>query len=170
MGGDQGILDHELAISASRFTPVGPDLIPTGEIAPVSGTPFDFTSPARIGDRIDLADDQLANGQGFDHNFALDLGAPANDRGERLAAKLFAPSSGLEMEVWTTEPGLQFYSGNLMGRGRLPGRRPLGKRAGLCLEAQRFPDSPNRPQFPDSILRPGERLESSTSLVFRWLR
>ena len=166
LSGDSTIADHELAIRASRYTPVGMDLIPTGEVARVAGTPLDFTKAALIGERIDSDHRQLANALGYDHNFVLDLDSHANKYGEKLAARLFSPSSSISMEVWTKEPGLQFYSGNFLGRGKRPGRRPLTRRAGLCLETQRFPDSPNKPQFPDAILRPGQRLATSTSFVF----
>jgi aldose 1-epimerase len=160
------ILDHVLMIDADAFTPVDARLIPSGEIRPVAGTPFDFRSPTRIGERIGQRDEQLLFGQGYDHNFVLNRNGADQASGEALAARVFAPSSGRLMEVWTTEPGVQFYSGNALGRSPLPGRRPLTRRSGFCLETQHYPDSVNRPEFPNVILRPGERYRSSTSFLF----
>jgi len=154
------ILGHELTIPASRFTPVDASLIPTGELRAVTGTPFDFRSPARIGARIGAPDDQLAAAGGYDHNFVLDRG-PAG--GLVLAARLFEPGSGRVLEILTTEPGIQLFPGNTLRGG------PAGKRGrefrphcGLALETQHFPDSPNRPEFPSTVLRPGEELASRT--------
>jgi aldose 1-epimerase len=149
------ILGHWLTINADRFTPVGSDLIPTGEIQPVDGTPLDFRSARPIGDGVNAADRQIEYGGGYDHNFVL------NDRrtGELgLAARLFEPGSGRVMECHTTEPGLQFYSGNSLGEGK--------NRTGLCLETQHFPDSPNQPGFPSTILRPGREFSSRTVYSF----
>lgn len=147
------ILDHVLRINAARYLPVGPGLIPTGERAPVAGTPMDFTAPARIGARIAGAFDALKFGNGYDHCWVLD-GA---DGTLREAAELSDPSSGRVMRVFTDQPGLQFYSGNFLD-GRLAGKGgvPLGFRTGLCLETQRFPDTPNQPAFGSAVLRPGE--------------
>ena len=166
-GHDAGdVHGHELAIAASRFTPVDPTLIPTGELRDVRGTPFDFTAPAPIGARIDADDEQLRRGQGYDHNWVIDR-EPGSDS-LLLAARLRAPGSGRVMEVWTTEPGVQFYAGNVLPGG------PLGKggvdyvrRGGLALETQHFPDSPNRPAFPSTVLRPGDVYRSRT--VYRFL-
>ena len=170
LSGEPTIENHELAINAEFYTPVDNGLIPLGTIEPVEGTPFDFTASTRIGDRIDSDHPQLHHGLGYDHNFVLRRPSPVNKYGEFWAATLRDPASGRTMEVWTTEPGLQFYSGNLMGRdktqGRFQGRTPLVRRSGLCLETQRFPDSVNQKSFPDIMLRPGERWVSSTSLVF----
>ncbi|MDR1613657.1 MAG: galactose mutarotase [Planctomycetota bacterium] len=163
---DADILDHWLTINADAFTPVDESLIPSGEIRPVAGTPFDFRSPARIGERIGERDEQLRFGQGYDHNFVLNKNGPCNADGETLAARVFAPSSGRRMELWTSEPGLQFYSGNRLGGSPVPGRRPLTHRSGFCLETQHYPDSVNRPEFPKVILRPGEDYSSSTSFFF----
>ncbi len=164
------VLDHELTLGASRFTPVDETLIPTGELRDVRGTPFDFTAPRRIGDRIDADDEQLGVGQGYDHNFVLD-GAPADaapdPRGASFAARLHDPASGRVMEVFTTEPGIQFYSGNVLAGGPLgKGGREYGRRDGLALETQHFPDSPNQPRFPSTVLRPGAELASRT--VYRF--
>ena len=147
------ILDHVLRINAARYLPVDPGLIPTGERAPVAGTPMDFTAPARIGARIDGVFDALKAGNGYDHCWVLD-GA---DGTLREAAELSDPSSGRVLRVFTDQPGLQFYSGNFLD-GRLAGKGgvPLGFRTGLCLETQRFPDTPNQPAFGSAILRPGE--------------
>ncbi|HYH80661.1 MAG TPA: aldose epimerase family protein, partial [Longimicrobium sp.] len=159
------VLDHTLQLGAARYTPVDEGLIPTGELAPVDGTPFDFREPTPIGGRIAASDPQLARSGGYDHNFVLrdgdDGGAP------ELAARVHDPASGRVLEVWTTEPGLQFYSGNYLD-GSVRGKegRAYGHHSGFCLEPQRFPDSPNQPHFPGSILRPGERYQSRTLYRF----
>jgi aldose 1-epimerase len=160
------ILDHRLEVDAEAFTPVDDGLIPTGEIRPVAGTPFDFRRPQQIGARIAAADDQLRLAGGYDHNFVLRRreGGATPQR----AARLFSPKSGLAMEVLTTEPGLQLYTGNVMGppqRGRAG--QSLGRHAALCLETQHFPDSPNKPHYPATILRPGTVLGSCTLYRFR---
>jgi aldose 1-epimerase len=154
------ILGHELTIPGSRFTPVDASLVPTGVLRDVAGTPFDFRSPARIGARIGGPDEQLARGGGYDHNFVLDRDAPT---GLSLAARLFEPESGRVLEILTTEPGIQLFSGNTL-RGGPAGKRGRAFRAhcGLALETQHFPDSPNRPAFPSTVLRPGEAYASRT--------
>lgn len=161
------ILDHQLMLNADRFTPVNTSLIPTGELGAVAGTPFDFREPKPIGRDIDTADTQLQNGQGYDHNWVLNRGL--SDDSITLAARVFDPVSGRAMEVRTTEPGIQFYCGNFLD-GRLTGKsgRKYVHRGGFCLETQHFPDSPNQPEFPSTILRPGETYESTT--VFRFYK
>jgi aldose 1-epimerase len=158
------ILDHQLEIFAPRYTPTNAGLIPTGELAPVAGTPFDFTAPHSIGSRIGVADTQLAHGLGYDHNFVL-ADAPRTE--PTLAARLTEPDSGRVLEVLTTEPGLQFYSGNFLD-GSLVGKsgQPYAFRSGLCLETQHFPDAVNQPAFPSTILRPGQTYRTST--VYRF--
>ncbi len=151
--GSGSVLGHELWIDASATTPVDSVLIPTGAIAPVDGTPFDFRTPTPIGARIDTDDEQLRNGLGYDHNWVL------NDfSGEvRLVASLYDPASGRKMEILTDQPGLQFYSGNFFNessRGKFD--RTIGYRGAVALETQNFPDAPNHPSFPSSVLRPGE--------------
>jgi aldose 1-epimerase len=167
LGGDgvSDVLDHELTIAASRFTPMSGRLIPTGEIRDVSGTPFDFTTPHAIGERIDADDEQLRCGDGYDHNFVLDR-LEVSD-GLALAARLHSPWSGRTLEVLTSEPGMQLYTGNALG-GDTPGAdgprfRPNGA---VALETQHFPDAPNEPHFPSVILRPGEIFSSRT--VYRF--
>lgn len=157
------ILDHVLMLNADAFTPADETLIPTGEVRPVEGTPMDFREPRRIGARIDADDEQLALGGGYDHNWVIN-GEP----GElRLAARAKEPTSGRVMEVHTTEPGVQVYTGNALPAG-LPGKddQVYGPRAGLCLETQHFPDSPNKPAFPSTELAPGETFQSATLYAF----
>jgi aldose 1-epimerase len=158
--GSGGIYDHRLGIAADRFTPVSSTLIPTGELAPVAGTPFDFRHPKPIGRDIREAHEQVLFGQGFDHNFVLDKGITD---GPEPAATLYDPISGRRMDIATTEPGLQFYSGNFLD-GTLTGTSGKVYRQGdaLCLETQHFPDSPNQPDFPTTVLRPGETYRSTT--------
>ncbi|MFG3003784.1 aldose epimerase family protein [Streptomyces calvus] len=158
--GSGGIEDHELTIAASRYTPTDAGLIPTGELAPVAGTPFDFRRAKPIGRDIRAAHPQLITAQGFDHNWVLDKGI--TDRPEHVAT-LRDPSSGRTLRIATNEPGLQFYSGNFLD-GTLTGTggRVYRQGDGLCLETQHFPDSPNQPSFPSTVLRPGETYRTTT--------
>jgi aldose 1-epimerase len=147
------IVDHSLMIDADRYTPVDTTLIPTGELAPVKGTPFDFTKPHKIGERIDTVPG------GYDHNWVL------NKKGADLAmvATLTEPTTGRKLEVYTTEPGLQFYSGNFLdGTIKTSDGKPINKHTAMCLETQHFPDSPNKPAFPNTILKPGEKYHTTT--------
>jgi aldose 1-epimerase len=162
--GSGDILGHVLELSASRFTPVDATLIPTGELRSVRGTPFDFSTPETIGARIGADDEQLRLAGGYDHNFVLDR-ARATELS--LAARLTDPVSGRGVDIRTTEPGIQFYTGNfldgtVMGKGGVPHRY----RAGLALETQHFPNSPNEPAFPSTILRPGAEHRSRTVYHF----
>lgn len=167
-GHDAGtVLDHELTLVASRFTPVGPGLIPTGELREVSGTPFDFRSPRAIGAALAADDEQLRVGKGFDHNFVLDRGA--DPTAAELAARLHEPRSGRVLEIYTTEPGIQFYSGVALAGVVGKGGHVYAANAGLALEPQHFPDSPNQPAFPSTILRPGEGFTSRTIYRFSTL-
>lgn len=163
--GQGNILDHILQINAATFTPIDATSIPSGEIRPVKGTPFDFTEPKAIGRDIGAEDEQLKNGIGYDHNFVLD--PVKQENGLTIAARVKEPSSGRTLEVLTTEPGVQFYSGNYLD-DRLVGKsgKIYSYRSGFCLETQHFPDSPNHANFPSTILRPGETFSSRT--VFRF--
>ena len=163
-GHDAGsILDHRLVIDAERFAEVRPGLIPTGELRAVAGTPFDFRTGAAIGARIDALDDQLRLGSGYDHSFEID----AADGALRRAARVVEPTSGRVLEVLTTEPAVQFYSGNHLDGVRGKAGAVYQRRTGFCLETQHHPDSPNQPAFPSTVLRAGAQFRSTT--VFRLL-
>ncbi|HVE78251.1 MAG TPA: aldose epimerase family protein [Gemmatimonadaceae bacterium] len=158
------VLGHELTLHAQHFTPVDAGLVPTGAFTSVAGTPFDFRTPTPIGARVDADDAQLRHAGGYDHNFVLE---PPRGDAMTHAARLAEPSSGRVVDVYTTEPGLQFYSGNFLD-GSIRGKagRVYGLRTGLCLETQHFPDSPNHPHFPSVILRPGATYRSLTVFAF----
>jgi aldose 1-epimerase len=156
------ILDHELTIHAGRYTPVVAGLIPTGELASLDGSPLDFRKAARIGARIDQDDPQLQLGRGYDHNYVIDRKGP----GLVPAARVADPKSGRVMEVRTTEPGIQLYTGNWLGEETGKGGRVYPKRSGFCLETQHYPDSPNRPEFPSTVVRPGHAYRSQTVFAF----
>jgi aldose 1-epimerase len=158
------ILEHVLMIEADKFTPVDSGLIPTGELRDLAGTPFDFRKPAAIGARINADDEQITLGGGYDHNFVLrrKMGDPIS-----LAARVVEAASGRILEVWTTEPGMQFYTGNFLdGSAHGKGGVPYTKRMAFCLETQHFPDSPNHPKFPSTELKPGERYHTTTIYKF----
>ena len=161
--GSGDILGHELMLRATRYTPVDSGLIPTGELAPVKGTPFDFTKSTAIGARINDDNEQLKLAKGYDHNFVLDgkMGAM------HLAAEVYDPKSGRVMDVTTTEPGVQFYTGNFLD-GTVTGKdgKVYKHRYALCLETQHFPDSPNHPSFPTTELKPGQHYHSTTVYKF----
>lgn len=161
--GRAGILDHTLRIDADAYTPVDQDLIPLGNVRPVLGTPFDFTVPKAIGADIDVENEQLRNGKGYDHNWVL----RASSGELRLAARLESPESRRWLDVFTTEPGLQMYSGNVLD-GSSVGKRGIRyeRRAAVCLETQHFPDSPNQKGFPSVVLRPGNTYRSITMFRF----
>jgi aldose 1-epimerase len=157
------ILNHEVMISADRFTPVDSTMIPTGELRPVKGTPLDFTTQTKVGARIDDNYEQLVLGKGYDHNFVI------NRKAEGLvsAARAYEPTSGRVMEISTDQPGIQFYTGNFLD-GTVTGKQGhvYKRRYGLCFETQHFPDSPNHPQFPSTVLRPGQTFQSRTIFKF----
>lgn len=166
--GAGSIEDHTIMLNAGTFTPVKPTQLPTGEIFPVAGTPFDFRSPRRIGDGIRGDHQQLVWSRGYDHNFILTRDGDDDDEPSLvLAARVVDPASGRTLEVATTEPGIQFYSGNFLD-GTLVGAsgRTYRQGDGLALETQHFPDSPNHPNFPSTILRPGAEFRSSTIFTF----
>ena len=160
--GSGTILDHLVQFNASNYTPVDSTLIPTGNIEPVAGTPLDFTKPATIGSRINDKNDQLKKGKGYDHNLVLDkhdLTMPV--------ASVTGDKTGIEMQIFTTEPGLQFYSGNFMtGANTMHGGVKDDYRTGFAMETQHFPDSPNKPQFPSTVLKPGEVYKTVTIYKF----
>ena len=163
LAGAGEILGHVLTVAADRYTPVDSTLIPTGALAPVDGTPFDFRTPTAIGARIDLDHEQLRRGRGYDHNWVLNR----TDSGLALAARVTEPTSGRTLTISTTEPGIQFYSGNFLD-GSIRGKdgRRYAHRSGFCLETQHYPDSPNQPGFPSTILRPGATYRSTTVFAF----
>lgn len=158
------ILEHQAKFRASRLTPVTAGLIPTGALASVAGTPFDFATPQTIGSRITAQDQQLEFGNGYDHNYVVD---PVAGQKLVLAAEVYEPETGRVLEMLTEEPGFQFYTGNFLD-GSLVGKRgqPYPQRSGFCLESQHYPDSPNQPAFPSTILRPGQRYATAT--VYRF--
>jgi len=153
--GTSDILNHEMTLNADAFTPVDEGLIPTGQLLPVKNTPMDFTAPTPIGARINQDYQQLKYGKGYDHNWVLNSN---NDGSLALAARVYEPGSGRVMEIYTTEPGVQFYSGNFLDGSNVgKGGKVYKHRYGFCLETQHFPDSPNKPDFPSVILNPGQK-------------
>lgn len=163
LAGQGDILNHQLTLHASRFTPVDAGLIPTGELKSVDSTPFDFRKATAIGARINADDEQLHRGHGYDHNWVLD------SAGGKLteAAELYDPGSGRVLKVLTDQPGIQFYSGNFLnGSIKGKGGKPDELHAALCLETQHFPDSPNHPDFPTAALKPGEHYHTVTVFSF----
>ncbi len=163
LAGEGDVLGHKVLIKAARFTPTDAGLIPTGEIRSVKGTPFDFTTPHTIGERINASDEQLKFGIGYDHNWVLDGAAGTL----RLVAQVSEPKTGRVLDVLTTEPGLQFYTGNFLdGTNRGKSGKVYQHRSAFCMETQHYPDSPNKPDFPSTTLRPGQRYQTTT--VYRF--
>jgi aldose 1-epimerase len=160
--GSGDILSHEVMIAADKFTPVDEVLIPTGELKDVKGTPFDFNTATAIGARINQPDQQLKFGKGYDHNWVLNK--PAGTMGK--AAEVHEPTTGRVMEVWTTEPGLQFYTGNFLDGTLKAKGKSFDLRGAFCMETQHYPDSPNKPAFPTTELKPGATYHTTTSYRF----
>ncbi|HXJ43784.1 MAG TPA: aldose epimerase family protein [Bryobacteraceae bacterium] len=161
--GDGDVLGHLVTINADKFTPVDTGLIPTGELKSVAGTPFDFRKPTTPGSRINLPDEQLKRGKGYDQNWVLNR----TGTGLELAARVEEPSTGRVMEVYTDQPGIQFYTGNFLnGSVRGKGGKPANQRTALCLETQHFPDTPNKPSFPSALLKPGQKYDTTTEFRF----
>jgi len=161
--GHGDVLKEEMMINADKFTPVDSGLIPTGELKSVAGTPFDFRKATAIGERINADDEQIKLGGGYDHNFVVNR----SKAGLSLAAKVYDPASGRVLEAWTTEPGVQFYTGNFLdGSFQGKGGGAYNKRTAFCLETQHFPDSPNHPSFPTTLLKPGEKYHTTTVYKF----
>ena len=155
------ICEHTVMVAASSYTPVNAGLIPTGEIATVKGTPFDFTQPRLLGTFIDAENDQIQYGAGYNHNFVLDHSA-----GELAFAALVKGKDGMTMEIWTDQPGMQIYTGNYIPEGMMTPNGPTVRRGGVAFETQHFADSVNQPEFPSVILRPGETFHSVTEYRF----
>ncbi|MBQ5401317.1 MAG: galactose mutarotase [Bacteroidales bacterium] len=157
------VTDDVLYINSLEYTPVDSTFMTTGEIVPVAGTPFDFTLAKRIGDGIDADDEQIRNGHGYDHNWVLATGGSI----EALAAELWCPASGISLKVYTDEPGIQIYAGNFLD-GTVTGKKGVRyqRRTAICLETQHYPDTPNKPQWPTAVLRPGERYSSHCIFAF----
>ena len=158
------ITDHTLYVYASNFTPVDSTYMTTGEILPVEGTPMDFTTPRSVGEQIDNFEFvQLKNGNGYDHNWVLDSKGDM----DKIAATLYSPESGIGLSIYTDEPGIQVYSGNFLD-GTVEGKRGIAypQRAAVCLETQKYPDSPNKPEWPSAVLRPGETYHSKCRFDF----
>jgi len=161
--GHGDVHNEEMMINADKFTPVDSGLIPTGELKSVAGTPFDFRKATAIGERINADDEQIKLGGGYDHNFVVNR----SKAGLSLAAKVYDPASGRVLEAWTTEPGVQFYTGNFLdGSFQGKGGGAYNKRTAFCLETQHFPDSPNHPSFPTTLLKPGEKYHTTTVYKF----
>jgi aldose 1-epimerase len=161
--GNGDILQQQIMIRADRFTPIDATSIPTGELRSVKGTPFDFTTATAIGARIEQDDPQLKLGRGYDHNWVVNSG-PAGS--PSLAAQAYDPHSGRVLEVWTTEPGIQLYTGNFLDGIRGKAGKVYNRRYAFCLETQHFPDSPNHANFPSTVLKPGQRYQSTTVYKF----
>lgn len=161
---NHSIVDDVLYVNASHFTPVDSTYMTTGEILPVAGTPMDFTTPHKVGDHVtDFSYQQLKNGNGYDHNWVLDTGG----RIDEVAAEFYCPQTGIDLKVYTNEPGIQVYSGNFQD-GSVTGKGGVvyKNRPGLCLETQHYPDSPNKPEWPSVVLRPGETYRSRCIFAF----
>lgn len=161
--GEGDILGHIVQINATRFLPVDENLIPTGELRPVHGTPFDFQKPTAIGARIEEKNEQLIRGNGYDHTFVINKGILG---GLRRAARVVEPKSGRVMEMLTTQPGMQFYTGNFLDGMKGKGGKVYKRRYGFCTEGQHFPDSPNHPKFPSTVLKPGETFRCT--IIYRF--
>ncbi len=160
--GTKSVLEHKVMLAADRFTPIDETLIPTGKLQPVAGTPLDFRKSTAIGARIDSDDEQMKRGKGYDHNFVLNAAGDS----KKLAARVEEPTSGRILEVYTDQPGLQFYSGNFLTGNNKGIGGVFAHRSAFCMETQHFPDSPNHPNFPTALLKPGQTFHSTTIYRF----
>jgi aldose 1-epimerase len=160
---NKSVLEHRLSLNSSSYTPVDDTYMTTGEIAPTEGTPFDFRQVKTVGADIDADDEQIRNGNGYDHNWVLNTGGDIT----KMAASLYCPETGIALFVYTDEPGIQVYSGNFLD-GTVTGKKGVvyQQRHGICLETQHYPDSPNKPEWPSVVLRPGETYHSHTIFAF----
>ena len=160
---NHSVTEDIMCVNATNFTPVDDTYMTTGEIVPVAGTPFDFTAPHAIGDAIDADDEQIRNGNGYDHNWVLDTAGDIT----KVAVELWCPTTGIDLKVYTDEPGIQIYSGNFLD-GTVTGKKGVTylQRRGICLETQKYPDTPNKPEWPSAVLRPGETYHSHCIFAF----
>jgi len=160
---NHAVTEDVMYVNATCYTPVDDTYMTTGEIVPVEGTPFDFRAPHAVGDQIDADNEQIRNGNGYDHNWVLDTAGDIT----KVAVELCCPTTGIDLKVYTDEPGIQIYSGNFLD-GTVTGKKGVvyNQRHGICLETQKYPDTPNKPEWPSAVLRPGETYHSHCIFAF----